>query len=268
MGCLIAIVGILYILSPIDLWPGLIDDLGCFIIVAIAYYRHWKAVRREEEREEERRERQERREEEERRERKERREREKHEAKMREEREKREAEMRELEYIGKITARNSNAMPAESAFCGHCGGAVNPNASYCSHCGARIEKIQAGSAEIPQFCESCGGPLEPLADDLSVVACAHCGHKHMLPGYAAIQMEKIRQESQKESDHHRNQMLETFLENRDRKQMIQMLVSRAGTIIGVVFCVLALTISDFGVLLFVGAPLLIYDVVKSKSQKK
>lgn len=261
MGCFIAIVGILYILSPIDLWPGVIDDIGCGIVMVIAYYHHWKAVHREEELAEERRAQQERRE------RKERREREKREAEMREERERREAEMRELEYIRKMTSRDSSVASVASAFCGCCGSAVHHNANYCSHCGTRIEKAQEGHAGIPHFCESCGGPLEPLADDVSVVVCAHCGHKHMLPSYETVQVEKIRQEAQKESDHHQSQILGTFLGNRDRQQTLQMIFSRSGTIIGAVFCILALTISKFGLLLFVGAPLLIYDVVKSKSQK-
>lgn len=263
MGCLIAILGVLYIVSPIDFWPGVIDDVVCAIIMAIAYYHHRKAVRREEAEEEERRAQQE----QERRERKERLELEKREAKMREEREKREAEIRELELIEKMTARNSNTVSTDSAFCGHCGSAVKPNANYCSRCGTKIERVQGWHAEVPQFCESCGGPLEPSTDDLSVITCAHCGRKHILPGYAAIQIEKMRQETQKESDNHREQMLETFLDNRGRQKTLQMLVSRAGTIIGVVFCILALTINRFATLWLIGVPLLIYDVVKSKSRK-
>lgn len=35
MGCLIIIVGILYILSPIDLWPGIIDDMICLVLMIL-----------------------------------------------------------------------------------------------------------------------------------------------------------------------------------------------------------------------------------------
>lgn len=35
MGCLIIIVGILYILSPIDLWPGIIDDVICLVLMIL-----------------------------------------------------------------------------------------------------------------------------------------------------------------------------------------------------------------------------------------
>lgn len=35
MGCLIVIAGILYILSPIDLWPGIIDDVICLVLMIL-----------------------------------------------------------------------------------------------------------------------------------------------------------------------------------------------------------------------------------------
>lgn len=35
MGCLIIVVGILYILSPIDFWPGIIDDVICLILMIL-----------------------------------------------------------------------------------------------------------------------------------------------------------------------------------------------------------------------------------------
>lgn len=244
--------------------------LAAILGAAIAYYHHRGVVRREEAEEEERRAQQKQIEEEKRRDRrnrKERIEREKREAKMWEEREKREAELRELELIEKMTARNSDTVSTGSAFCEHCGSAVSPNANYCSRCGTRIKKVQNDYAEMPQFCESCGSSLVPSAEDLSVFTCTHCGRKHMLPGYAAIQMEKIRQENQKESNDHRDQILETFLDNRGRQKTLQILVSRAGTIIGVVFCILALTIKSLGPLWLIGIALLIYDIVKSKSRK-
>lgn len=256
MGCLIAIVGMVYILSPVDFWPGMIDDIACVVVMAIVYYHHRKAVRREEEEEEERRIRKKRQEEEERRVLEERQKREKH-----------EAEMRELEYIEKITTLNSIAKPKNATFCSHCGSVLNPNASYCSHCGMKTEKNQKDYAVMPQFCESCGGPLEPLTEE-ALGVCSHCGHKHILPGYATIQMEKMRQETQKESDSHRNRILGTFLENRDRQRVLEILISRVGTIIGVIFCILGLTIERFTPLCALGVLLLVYDVVKSKGQRK
>lgn len=39
MGCVWFVLGILYILSPIDLWPGITDDVICLIILLIAWVR-------------------------------------------------------------------------------------------------------------------------------------------------------------------------------------------------------------------------------------
>lgn len=267
MGCLIVIVGMLYILSPVDFWPGTIDDIACVIVMAIGYYHHRKAVRRDEERKAERVEEKERHEEERRIQKRREKEEEKRALEERRERQKHEAEMRELEYIEKIVTLNSNAKTANATLCRYCGSVVNSNASYCSHCGTKIEKNQKEHAVMPQFCESCGGPLEPLTEE-AVVVCSHCGHKHMLPDYAVIQVEKLRQETQKESDSHRNQILGTFLESRDKQRVLEILISRAGTIIGVAFCILGLTIERFSPLCVVGVLLLFYDVIKSKTQRK
>lgn len=35
MGCLAFVLCLLYIISPIDLWPGLLDDIACFILMII-----------------------------------------------------------------------------------------------------------------------------------------------------------------------------------------------------------------------------------------
>ena len=35
MGCIVAVLGIIYILSPIDFWPGIIDDLLCLVTMII-----------------------------------------------------------------------------------------------------------------------------------------------------------------------------------------------------------------------------------------
>lgn len=35
MGCLAIALLLLYIISPIDLWPGLLDDVACFILLII-----------------------------------------------------------------------------------------------------------------------------------------------------------------------------------------------------------------------------------------
>lgn len=33
MGCLVLVIGIIYVLSPIDLWPGILDDIACIILM-------------------------------------------------------------------------------------------------------------------------------------------------------------------------------------------------------------------------------------------
>lgn len=33
MGCLILVVGIIYVLSPIDLWPGILDDIAVIVLM-------------------------------------------------------------------------------------------------------------------------------------------------------------------------------------------------------------------------------------------
>lgn len=33
MGCLILAIGIIYVLSPIDLWPGILDDIACIVLM-------------------------------------------------------------------------------------------------------------------------------------------------------------------------------------------------------------------------------------------
>lgn len=33
MGFLVLVIGIIYILSPVDMWPGILDDIACLILV-------------------------------------------------------------------------------------------------------------------------------------------------------------------------------------------------------------------------------------------
>ena len=33
MGCLVLVIGIIYVLSPIDLWPGILDDIACIVLM-------------------------------------------------------------------------------------------------------------------------------------------------------------------------------------------------------------------------------------------
>lgn len=262
------VMGMLYVLSPIDLYAGIMDDIGCVIIMVTAYCNHRKGLRRKEEEEERRQAERKRKEEEREAQRKKQEQEERRTREEQKEREKREAEIRELECIERMTARKATPEAQHTGFCERCGGAVSMNAAYCSHCGNQIGKKPAETVELPRFCESCGGLLEPMESDESVLVCGHCGYKHLLPGYTQIQVEKIRQETQKESEHHQTQLLTAFLENRNRGKTVEIIVSRAGTIIGVTFCILSLTVKGFGLLLLVGIPLLIYDVVKSKSQRK
>lgn len=170
MGCLIAILCVLYILSPVDLWPGVFDDLICAFIVLFGYYQHQKSISAQKNRKEKRRAREEQR-----------------------EREKREAEIKELDCIEKIMSRDTTTSNVASGFCAHCGYRVNSDATYCSQCGKPIEKATLVFPEGTGFCEACGSPLKVVSEDSSTLVCTYCGHEHLPPEHAALQMEKVRQ---------------------------------------------------------------------------
>jgi len=33
VGFLVLVIGIIYILSPVDMWPGILDDIACLILM-------------------------------------------------------------------------------------------------------------------------------------------------------------------------------------------------------------------------------------------
>lgn len=163
-------------------------------------------------------------------------------------------------------------------FCRNCGTELNVNAKFCSECGTRIENIPLTKPVIDLICESCGSPLRVSPDDQTIAVCPHCGHDHMVPMNRSVKLQQIKSNVHKEIELDRQKTLRLISEREQvtkgkenqtsfLKWLVETLLARSGTVIGTLFCLLALLFESIRDLLLFGLILLFVDTIASKFKK-
>lgn len=163
-------------------------------------------------------------------------------------------------------------------FCRNCGTELNVNAKFCSECGTRIENIPLTKPVIDLICESCGSPLRVSPDDQTIAVCPHCGHNHMVPMNRSVKLQQIKSNVHKEIELDRQKTLRLISEREQvtkgkenqtsfLKWLVETLLARSGTVIGTLFCLLALLFESIRDLLLFGLILLFVDTIASKFKK-
>lgn len=167
---------------------------------------------------------------------------------------------------------------ATERFCRNCGTELSANAKFCSECGTRVENVPMAKPVIGLICEHCGSSLEVLPDDQTIAICPHCGHNHMVPMNRSVKIQQIKSDVHKEIELDRQKTIRVISEREQAskekenetsflKWLVESLLARSGTVIGLLFCLLALLFENIRDLLPFGLILLFVDIIASKFKK-
>lgn len=163
-------------------------------------------------------------------------------------------------------------------FCKNCGTELGAKAKFCSECGMRVENVPMTRPVVDLICEHCGSSLEVSPDDQTIAICPHCGHSYMVPMNRNVKIQQIKSNVHKEIELDRQKTIRLVSEreqaNREKenetsflKWLIEHLLARSGTVIGILFCLLALLFDSIRALLLFGLILLFVDTIASKFKK-
>lgn len=167
---------------------------------------------------------------------------------------------------------------AMDRFCRNCGAELSANAKFCSECGTRVEKVPLTKPIVDLICESCGSSLEVSPDDQMIAICPHCGHNHMVPMNRSVKIQQIKSDTHKviELAKQKTVRLVSAREQANKekenetsflKWLVESLLARSGTVIGLLFCLLAFLFENIRALLLFGLILLFVDIIAFKFKK-
>lgn len=167
---------------------------------------------------------------------------------------------------------------ATERFCKNCGAELDAKAKFCSGCGMRVESVSLTKPLIDLICENCGSSLKVSRDDQTMAICPHCGHNHMIPSNQSVKIQQIKSDTHKAIELDRQKTLRLISEreqtNKEKenetsflKWLVESLLARSGTVIGTLFCILALLFENIRGLLLFGLILLFVDTIASKFKK-
>lgn len=163
-------------------------------------------------------------------------------------------------------------------FCKNCGTELDAKAKFCSECGMRVENVPLTRPVVDLTCEHCGSSLEVSPNDQTIAICPHCGHIHMVPMNRSVKIQQIKSDAHKEIELGRQKTLRVISEREQAskekenetsflKWLVESLLVRSGTVIGLLFCLLALLFENIRALLLFGLILLFIDTITSKFKK-